>query len=100
MRWRRGLIAGLLALTVAAATRGRSSPCTTPATLPGSMPSPCPASSPHDSLTIDSAAPVTARQLAVAAWRVSPTDQASPPCKPCWSSSEQDGMLPVTTDLA
>ena len=43
-RWRRGLTAGLVALTLPPPPRG--SPCTPPESPRSSMPSPCPASSP------------------------------------------------------
>ena len=39
--------------------------------------------------------PVTARRLAVAAWRVFPTDQARSAMAPCWSSSSKTASCPV-----
>ena len=47
-----------------------------------------------ESLAIDPTDPVTARQLAVAAWRVFPTDQAAPPWRPCWPSNSKTASCP------
>jgi len=48
-----------------------------------------------ESLTIDSTNPVTARRLAVAAWRVAPIDQASSVMTSLLTEQEQDGILPA-----
>ena len=49
-----------------------------------------------ESLTIGVRDPVTARQLAVAAWRVSPTDQAGSAMATLLAEQQQDGMLLVS----
>ena len=49
------------------------------------------------SLAIDAADPVTARQLAVAAWSVYPTDQAGFAMTTLLAEQQQDGILPATT---
>ena len=51
-----------------------------------------------DGLTIDLTDPVTARQLAVAAWRVHPTDQAQSAMTTLLAEQRQDGMLPATSE--
>ena len=48
-----------------------------------------------ESLTIDPANPVTARRLAVAAWRVFPTDQASSAMTTLLAEQQQNGILPA-----
>jgi WD40 repeat protein len=48
-----------------------------------------------ESLTVDPANPVTARQLAVAAWRVAPTDQAGSVMTALLTEQEQNGILPA-----
>ena len=50
-----------------------------------------------ESLTTDPTDPVTARQLAVAAWRVFPTDQARSAMATLLAEQQQDGMLPATS---
>ncbi len=93
IRWRRAVIAGLLALTVVAisaagiAVRDAAN-----------------ASRQHaialsrqlvaESLAITSSDPMTARRLAVAAWRVSPTDQARSVMMTLLAAQQQNGILP------
>ena len=48
-----------------------------------------------ESLSIDSADPVTARRLAVAAWSVFPTDQASSAISTLLAEQQQGGLLPA-----
>ena len=48
-----------------------------------------------ESLTIDPADPVTARRLAVAAWRVFPTDQAGSVMTTLLTEQQQNGILPA-----
>jgi WD40 repeat protein len=48
-----------------------------------------------DSLNIDPADPVTARQLAVAAWRVFPTSQADSAMTTLLTEQQQQGILPA-----
>jgi len=48
-----------------------------------------------ESLIIDPAHPVTARRLAVAAWRVFPTDQASSAMTTLLAEQQQNGILPA-----
>ena len=48
-----------------------------------------------ESLTLDSTDPVTARQLAAAAWRVFPTSQASAAIGTLLVEQQQNGVLPV-----
>jgi WD40 repeat protein len=48
-----------------------------------------------DSLAIDPTNPVTARQLAVAAWRVAPTDQAGSAMTSLLTEQDQNGILPA-----
>lgn len=50
-----------------------------------------------EGLTIDPNDPITARQLAVAAWRTSPTDQARSLLTSLLSEQQQSGMLPVSS---
>jgi WD40 repeat protein len=50
-----------------------------------------------ESLTADPAAPLIARQLAVAAWRVFPTSQAASAMTIMLAEQQQAGMLPVTS---
>jgi len=47
-----------------------------------------------ESLIIDSGDPLTARQLAVAAWRVAPTDQAASVMTNLLTEQQRDGILP------
>ena len=48
-----------------------------------------------ESLNIDPADPVTARQLAVAAWRVFPTSQADSAMTTLLTEQQQQGILPT-----
>ncbi len=48
-----------------------------------------------ESLAIDPTDPVTARRLAVAAWRVFPTDQAGSVMTTLLTEQQQNGMLPA-----
>ena len=48
-----------------------------------------------ESLAIDPTDPVTARRLAVAAWRVFPTDQASSAMTTLLAEQQQNGILPA-----
>jgi WD40 repeat protein/transcriptional regulator with XRE-family HTH domain len=50
-----------------------------------------------ESLTTALTDPLTARQLAVAAWSVSPTDQAYAAMSALLAEQHQDGMLPATS---
>lgn len=59
------------------------------------MPSPYPANSPPKALSINSADPVTARRLAVAAWRAFPTTQAGSVMTSLLAEQQQDGSLPA-----
>ena len=96
VRWRRGLIAGLLALTVAAATAAGVA-VHNAGVAAGDAATALSRQLAADSQAIDSAAPVTARQLAVAAWRVSPTSQAYAAMQAGLIEQQEDGMLPVTS---
>ena len=51
-----------------------------------------------EGLAIDSSKPVTARRLAVAAWRVSHTDQAASVMTALLAEQRQSGMLPADSD--
>ena len=52
-----------------------------------------------ESLNIDGTTPVTARQLAVAAWAVFPTGQAASAITTLLAEQQQQGMLPVGAPL-
>jgi len=93
-RSRRAVIAGLLALTLAAlaaagiavynaANAARQHAIALSRQLAA------------ESLNIDSADPVTARRLAVAAWRVFPTDQAGSAMTALLGEQQQSGILPA-----
>ena len=95
-RWRRGLTAGLVALTLAAGGAAGAAVHNAgnadrqhAVALSRQLAA--------DSQAIDSAAPVTARQLAVAAWRVSPTSQAHAAMQAGLIEQQEHGMLPVTS---
>ena len=49
-----------------------------------------------DSLSVEAADPVTAGQLAAAAWKAFPTDQADPPCPPSWQSNGKTASCLLT----
>ena len=95
-RWRHAVIAGLLALTVTAVT-----------TAGFAVHYAANAARQHaialsrqlaaESLSVDLTDPVTARQLAVAAWSVSPTDQAYSAMATLLAEQQQDGMLLATS---
>jgi WD40 repeat protein/transcriptional regulator with XRE-family HTH domain len=92
-RRRRGVIAGLAALTVTAISAAGIA-----------VNDAADASRQHaislsrqlatESLIIASGDPLTARQLAVAAWRVSPTDQAASVMAQLLTEQQRDGILP------
>ena len=97
---RRGVIAGLLALTVTAVSAaGIAVHDAANASRQAAN-----ASRQHaialsrqlatESLVIDSGDPLTARRLAVAAWRVDHTDQASAVITSLLTEQQQDGILP------
>ena len=93
IRRRRGVIAGLLALTVIAiSAAGVAANDAADAarqhliSLSRQLAT--------ESLIIDSGDPLTARQLAVAAWRVYPTDQAESVMTTLLTEQQRDGILP------
>ena len=90
---RRGVIAGLLALTViAVSAAGIAARDAANASRQHAI-----ALSRQlavESLAIASADPMTARRLAVAAWRVFPTDQARSVMMTLLTEQQQDGILP------
>ena len=98
-RRRRGVIAGLLALTVIAVSAAGIAVRAPPTPPPAAN-----ASRQHaialsrqlatESLAADSASPLTARRLAVAAWRVFPTDQAGSVLASLLIEQQQGGILP------
>jgi WD40 repeat protein/transcriptional regulator with XRE-family HTH domain len=99
-RRRRGVIAGLLALTVTAiSAAGIAVHDAADASRQAAN-----ASRQHaialsrqlaaESLAADPASPLTARRLAVAAWRVFPTDQAGSALASLLMEQQQDGILP------
>ncbi len=99
MRRRRGVIAGLLALTViAGSAAGIAAHNAADASRQAAD-----ASREHvislsrqlatESLIIASGDPLTARRLAVAAWRVYPTDQAASVMTKLLTEQQQDGIL-------
>jgi WD40 repeat protein len=51
-----------------------------------------------EALSIDAADPVTARQLTVAAWRISPTAQAGSVMNTLLAEQQQDGVLPADSE--
>ena len=94
IRRRRGVIAGLLALTVTAISAAGVA-----------VKAAADAAQQHaislsrqlatESLTIDSGDPLTARQLAVAAWRVYPTDQAASVMTTLLTEQQHTASCPV-----
>jgi WD40 repeat protein/transcriptional regulator with XRE-family HTH domain len=99
-RRRRGVIAGLLALTVmAVSAAGLAVHSASDASRQAAN-----ASRQHaialsrelaaETLAVDSASPLTARRLAVAAWRVFPTDQAGSVLAGLLMEQQQRGILP------
>ena len=95
-RWRRGLTAGLLALTLAAATAAGVA-VHDAGIAAGDAAIALSRQLAADSQATHSTNPVTARQLAVAAWRVSPTSQAYAAMQAGLIEQQEDGMLPVTS---
>jgi hypothetical protein len=94
-RRRHAVIAGLLALTLAAITAAgiavhNAASATRQHALALSR------QLAAASLTINPADPVTARRLAVAAWRVFPTARPVPPSQPCWPSNSKTASCPPT----
>ena len=100
-RWRHAAIAGLVALTVTAVTAaGIAVNNAANATRQAAI-----ATRQHaialsrqlaaESLTTDLTDPMTARQLAIAAWRVFPTSQAVSAISTLLAEQQQDGMLPA-----
>ena len=93
-RGRRAVIAGLLTLTLAAISAAavaasNAANATRQHALALSR------QLAAESLATDSASPVIARRLAVAAWRVSPTDQAGSAMTALLAEQQQDGILPA-----
>ena len=101
-RWRRGAIAGLAVLTlIAITTAGIAAHNAANATQQAAEAAQARAIAlsrqlAAESLVADPSDPVTARQLAVAAWRVYPTDQASSAMVTLLTEQQQDGTLPIT----
>jgi hypothetical protein len=104
-RWRHAAIAGLLALTVTAVTTaGIAVNNAANATRQAAI-----ATRQHaialsrqlaaESLTTDLTDPMTARQLAIAAWRVFPTNQAVSAMSTLLAEQQQDGMLPAAPSV-
>jgi WD domain, G-beta repeat len=99
-RRRRGVIAGLLALTVIAvsaaglAVRDAASASRQAASASRQHAIALSGELAAESLAVDSASPFTARQLAVAAWRVFPTDQAGAVLAGLLIEQQQEGILP------
>ena len=69
------------------------SPRTMLPTPPGSMTSPCPVKLAAEAIALDPTDPITARRLAVAAWRASPTVQAGSAITTLLTEQQHDGIL-------
>ena len=101
-RRRHGVIAGLLALTVIAisaagiAVRDAASSSRQAAIASRQHAIALSRELAADGLTADSTSPLTARRLAVAAWRVFPTDQAGSVAASLLLEQQQEGTCPVT----
>jgi WD40 repeat protein/transcriptional regulator with XRE-family HTH domain len=99
-RWRRGVIAGLTALTLIAvfaasiAAQNAASAAHNAASASRQQAIAVSEGLTTESLIIDPADPLTARRLAVAAWRVSPTPQAMIVMAALLSEQQQEGILP------
>ena len=99
-RRRRGLIAGLLALTVIAvsaagiAVRDAADASRQAANASGQHAIALSRELAAEGLAAESASPLTARRLAVAAWRVSPTGQAGSVLASLLIEQQQRGILP------
>ena len=102
-RWRRIAVAGLLVLTLTAVTTaGIAAHNAADATRQAAI-----AARQHaialsrqlaaESLTTDPTNPLTARQLAVAAWHIFPTSQANSAMATLLAEQQQDGMLPAAS---
>ena len=95
-RWRQTAIAGLLALTLTAITTAgiaarNAANAARQATIALSR------QLAADGLATDPTDPLTARQLAVAAWSVYPTDQAYSAMATLLAEQQQDGILPAAS---
>jgi WD40 repeat protein/transcriptional regulator with XRE-family HTH domain len=99
-RRRRGMIAGLLALTLIAlsaaglAVRSAADASRQAANAARQHAIALSRELATESLTADSASPLTARRLAVAAWRAFPTDQAGSVLASLLLEQQQRGILP------
>ena len=99
-RRRRGLIAGLLALTVIAvsaagiAVRDAADASRQAASASRQHAIALSRELAAESLAAESASPLTARRLAVAAWQIFPTDQAGSVLASLLMEQQQDGILP------
>ena len=99
-RRRRGVIAGLLALTVIAvsaagvAVRDAADASRQAANASRQHAIALSRQLAAESLAADAASPLTARRLAVAAWRVFPTDQAGSALASLLMEQQQGGILP------
>jgi WD40 repeat protein len=97
VRRRRAAIAGLLALTVAAVSSAGIA-VHNAASAAGQHALALSRQLAAESLAIAPADPVTARRLAVAAWRVFPTDQSLAAMTALLTKQQQEGMLPIGSD--
>ena len=101
VRRRQAAIAGLLALTLAAATaagiavRNAATAARNAASAERQHAIALSRQLAAESLNIDGTYPVTARRLAVAAWAVSPTSQAAATLTTLLAEQQQQGMLPA-----
>src|SRR5271165_853046 len=99
-RWRRSVIAGLLALTVIAvsaagvAVRDAANASRQAANASRQHAIALSRQLAAESLAAESANPLTARRLAVAAWRIFPTDQAGSVLARLLMEQQQGGILP------
>ena len=89
------MIAGLLALTLTAVTAAGIAVHNAANAQPGKHAIALSRQLAAESLNIDPADPVTARRLAVAAWRVFPTDQAGSAMTTLLTEQQQNGILPA-----
>jgi len=100
IRRRRGVIAGLLALTVIAvsaagvAVRDAADASRQAANASRQHAIALSRQLAAESLAVGSGGPLTARRLAVAAWRIFPTDQAGAAMASLLMEQQQDGILP------
>ena len=93
IRRRRGVIAGLLALTVAAVCAAGIA-VHNAASASGQHAIALSRQLAAESIALAPADPLTARRLAVAAWRVLPTDQALSAMTTLLAGQQQEGILP------